>query len=465
MVDIATWEDDPGGPGEGRQTFKTAAPDIAGLPLPVQIDGPAIPPDVYERGTEEFRYWVAAEAVARGVSFWAPLLPAGQSWSVTGGGSLLVAVDEGVDLNAYYDRVGLRFFHYPADNPVVFSGESPEVVCHELGHAVLDLIKPELWDASFIEAAAFHEAFGDMSAVLTVLQADGYRIAIASSVAALNHYSRLSRAAEQLGAGLRQIRPDSVDPECLRCLSNSWFYIQPADLPPLAPAWLLSSEPHSFSRVFSGAFLDVFSRMVGKPSSAKVAAAAQDLGQLLVTGVIAAPVVPSFFAEVAMGMLHADAEAFQGKYFQALAGSFVRRGILAVTSQGKVVRPVGAPSLGVVAVGGGETHAVIAGDDLGLSRDLHVPVPTEQRTAGTAASALDFGPAQPPTGSYAGRAFVEDLFRRDRVSMGEDVRAVGLGLGQPAATAAARPSKYTHRVAEEDGTLALRRLLFDCCGR
>ena len=33
-----------------------------------------------------------------------------------------------------------------------------------LGHAVLDALRPRLFDAQTIEAAAFHESFGDMSA-------------------------------------------------------------------------------------------------------------------------------------------------------------------------------------------------------------------------------------------------------------------------------------------------------------
>jgi hypothetical protein len=463
MVDIATWEDDPGQAGEGRQPITVEGPDLAGLALPVEIDGPAVAPDVYDQGTAEFRYWVAAEAVARGVTYWAPLLPDGTTWSVTGGGSLVVKPDAGVDLNAYYDRETLSFFHFPDEDPTVFSGESPEVVCHELGHAVLDAIKPELWDTSFIEPVGFHEAFGDMSAVLSVLQNDEYREFIAGNVLALNHYSRLSRTAEQLGAGLRALLPHVVEPECLRCLANSWFYQEPANLPPMAPAWLLSSEPHSFSRVFSGAFLGGLAGMVEGPGGDAIAAATQDMGKLLVAGVVAAPVVPSFYAEVAYAMLLSDQETFGGKYLQPLASAFVRHGVLALTAQGEIVRPDGAPALGVMTVGDAENHVVISGADVGLSRDVHVPLPTMARTAGTASSDVDFGPVAPPTATYAARAFVEDLFRRQRVQVAQEVRAPSFGV-VPAAPTSVRPTKFTHTLAEEDGMLVLRRLIFDCHG-
>jgi len=462
LTDIATWEDDPGQPGEDREPVVVPAPDLAILGLPVKLTGTAVEAGRYQPHTKEFRYWAAAEAVARGVSFWAPLLPASTRWSVENGTDLLVKLDEGTDLNAYYDRIGLNFFHFPAANPMVFSGESPEVVCHELGHAVLDAIKPELWDATFIEAAAFHEAFGDMSATLAVLQADSYRGFIAGAVGALNHYSRLSRAAEQLGWALREIRPDTVESECLRCLANSWFYAEPATLPPMAPAWLLSSEPHSFSRVFSGAFLDALSSMALPTSSASILAATQNMGRLLADGVVAAPVVPSFYAEVAIGMLKADQAAFQGRYFKQLATAFIRHGILAVTSQGQVVRPPRAPTLGV-ATSGGSTEAVIAGGDLGLIRDLHITLPMTPRTVAAAPSALDFGPAEPPSTSYAGRAFTEDLFRRGRVDISDEVRSLTSDAARSVqAPSPVRPSKYTHRVADEDDHLVLRRVLFDC---
>ena len=83
--------------------------------------------------------------------------------------------DEGVDLNAFYDRNGLHFFHGTVRGTKIYSGESPDVVCHELGHAVLDALKPQLFDVASIEAAAFHESFGDCSAMLSNLMLPSFR--------------------------------------------------------------------------------------------------------------------------------------------------------------------------------------------------------------------------------------------------------------------------------------------------
>src|SRR5215469_3204017 len=134
-------------------------PDVFGQtlreqPFSIRIVNPPSAPEAkpHSPGTADFRYWTAAEALRRGADFWGALLP-GTSWEV--GAILPVDLDFGIDLNAFYDREGLKFFHGSAAGRTVFSGESPDVVCHELGHAVLDSFKPQLFDAASIEVAAF----------------------------------------------------------------------------------------------------------------------------------------------------------------------------------------------------------------------------------------------------------------------------------------------------------------------
>src|SRR5256886_11198540 len=95
------------------------------------------------------------------------LLPQDTSWQP--GPTLGVVLDAGVDLNAYYDRRELAFFHDTVARTTVYTGESPDVLCHELGHALLDALRRELWAAMSLEVAAFHEPFGDISALLPAL--------------------------------------------------------------------------------------------------------------------------------------------------------------------------------------------------------------------------------------------------------------------------------------------------------
>jgi hypothetical protein len=201
-ANITAWQDDP---GSGLDAISRPVPDLSKGPLKYKIKGAAVVPGVYGKGTPQFRYWTAAEALRRGGDFWAPFLGVGK-WEP--GPVLGVSLDKGVDLNAYYDRTELAFFHQKLGQVTYYSGESPDVVCHEMGHACLDAHRPELWDAPFIEAGAFHESFGDMSAILSALQLPSVR---AVALAGIKGYksSQLSRCAEQLGAA-RSPRPPSI---------------------------------------------------------------------------------------------------------------------------------------------------------------------------------------------------------------------------------------------------------------
>ena len=125
--------------------------------------------------------------------------------------------------NAYYARndfppedikQGLSFFHDTVRDATtnrqvtVFSGESPDIVAHELGHAVLDTLKPVLFEIASIEAAAFHESFGDMSAILTALQLPRVRQAVLEETDGnLRRNSSVSRVAEQLGFAFGNAAP------------------------------------------------------------------------------------------------------------------------------------------------------------------------------------------------------------------------------------------------------------------
>src|SRR5262249_44349691 len=198
-----------------------------------------------------------------------------------------------------------------------------------------------------LEVAAFHEGFADVSAMLSKLQVASLRdFVLQQTRGHLGSSSRLSQLARQLGWAIRvQIDPTAVDRDCLRNTSNNFFYRDPSSLPPMAPASQLSSEPHSFSRVFSGAFLDVLAAMfkIGPASFAgtdsdKLLAVTVDAGKLLIEGVRVASVAPGFYSQVAAGMIQADQSLTGGRYRTALTSSFVQRGILSPTATMSLVR-------------------------------------------------------------------------------------------------------------------------------
>jgi len=459
------WQDDPGDsvppavPPELRP-----APDLSIAPLRMRIDvSPAPAPGAYQPGTPEFRYWAAAEALERGAAFWRQCLPEGTTWQP--GEELSVLLDEGVDFNAFYDRRALNFFHGTAAGRTVFSGESPDIVCHEQGHAVLDALRPELFDAGSIEAAAFHEAYADICAILAGLQLQSFRVAILSETEGdLSRSSRLSRLAEQLGWAIRQISRDAVDPDCLRNAVNSFFYHAPEELPTRGPAATLSSEPHSFSRVFSGAFFEAlaggFRQAAAAPTEADLQRVSVDFARLLSTAVQAAPVVPEYFSQVAAALIADGSNG--GKYRDVLTSAFVQRGILSTRAAAGMMAVPAAMALpaarAAVAAATGSRELpqlALAGAEYGLGDvPLLVRAASEPRRLATAAAAIGVGAVSAPSSERAARAFVEDLIQRGHID--------AEGLGELPGWIAHPHTFKTHRLVRSERGLVLTRILFDC---
>ena len=459
-TEIRSWEDDPGEPASHRSPVLSPAPMMDPGSLPVGVAGRAPTAQAYEPATPEFRFWAAAEALGRAAGMWSQLLPAGVTWYRSVGSRLQAFLDEGEDFNAYYDRHGLKFFHGTAAGVTVYSGESPDVVCHELGHAVLDALRPQLFGTAFAEVAAFHESFGDMSAMLSDLQLKSVRSEVLAETGQ-NVYrsSRLSRLAEQLGWAIRQIAPDAVEGDCLRNAVNSFFYQDPATLPPRGPAGTLSSEPHSFSRVFTASFLQSIAGMfLLQPTQDEqgLLAAGRDAALLLVDAAGAAPVVPTYYSQVAAHMIAADAQRNQSRYSNVLKAAFAKHGVLSLDS----VNTLRAPEAQAAAAPMAELRAVapepevpalvaIPGARYGLGEDLLVQAPAEPKRFSVMSAGPDITAAEAPAHDRAAQSFVEDLFRRG------DVRVEGQGV------APARPSSKTHAVERQPEGLVLVRLLFD----
>lgn len=74
--------------------------------------------------------------------------------------------------NAFYDYKNgghiLCFFPLSAENSH-YTCQSFDVVAHEAGHNILNILRPDGWGSSSDEKQAFHESFGDVTALFSVL--------------------------------------------------------------------------------------------------------------------------------------------------------------------------------------------------------------------------------------------------------------------------------------------------------
>ena len=87
---------------------------------------------------------------------------------------LVIQPRAGQQLNAFYDRFGIKMFYAldPIEKKMIYTSDSADVFRHEIGHAILDAIRPDLFNMQSMEIWAYHESFGDQNAIMNILQYD-----------------------------------------------------------------------------------------------------------------------------------------------------------------------------------------------------------------------------------------------------------------------------------------------------
>ena len=230
----------------------------------------------------------------------------------------------GYDANAYYDRSSLKFFYFNSDidRKMIYTVDSSDIVTHELGHAILDSIRPDFWDAAAFEVGAFHESFGDLVALLNILQYDMVlNKFLQTTNGNLRQNTFVSELAEQFGTALGISFG-------LRNAFNQVLYENPATLPVDGDG--LTMEVHSFSTVWTGAFYDVFVSIFEKlgNSKANLIKTRDIVTKLLFEAVTKVPTSVSFFNSLAKCMIDADKKFYAGAYSSTMIAVFKNRNIL-----------------------------------------------------------------------------------------------------------------------------------------
>ena len=295
--------------------------------------------------TDGFLHWQCRQAALLALHAWKNADPSGSTLMTWHGGNpeLLIRENAGHDLNAYYDRNSLSFFHFNHGDKTTYSGLSTDVVAHEVGHALLDAFRPDLWDAGFFEVAAFHEAAGDCSALMAAFEDPDVRLApgVLDRFRA-NEGNLVETIAEDLSDGIKRFLktlPADLQARLLNAASprrakNEFTRIEHSRLPRQGGKGELIDEVHSYSQIFTGCFYDlivkIFSSKKRDPKRLNhkdLREAAHTAGHLLIEGVRYARARPQFFREVGQAMIFVDKHVFGGLHQVAIRDIFLRRDI------------------------------------------------------------------------------------------------------------------------------------------
>ncbi|MBT9587974.1 hypothetical protein IV102_31855 [bacterium] len=294
---------------------------------------------VYDRHDARFHGANAFAAVAKTQALFEEAYGQPIAWA-TGKPQLEVHADNGNVLNAFYSRDdgGLFFFHStdPVTQRVVHGADSGEVTGHECGHAILDAIRPGYMSSWSGDAGGFHESFGDVVAMLVSLQDPRVLDKVAEQTGGDMKKPNMAAAlGEELGITINHTAgKNATGGDYTRNAINHFTWKKPSSLPHTAPPEQLSTEPHSWSRLWTGAVYDVFSDMVqqnlaGQPNvAAAISQAANELLGMYGRLMKMAPKGSFTYKQMAAAFIQSDLELNQGKRAGQLSKAFAARKIL-----------------------------------------------------------------------------------------------------------------------------------------
>jgi hypothetical protein len=166
---------------------------------------------------------------------------------------LLVVPRAGEWANAFYERESnsLQFFFFRSSHKpdqIIYTSLSRDIVTHETGHAILDGIAPDLYNALSPQSLALHEAVADLTSVVMAFRCEPLaKKVLEKEEGSIRSSSAFSGIAEQF-ASERDPRGRSV---FLRNLLNQ------KTLTPGFEDSVTRNEPHALSEVLSGALYRV----------------------------------------------------------------------------------------------------------------------------------------------------------------------------------------------------------------
>lgn len=252
---------------------------------------------------------------------------------------LFIDPHAGDGANAFYseqDRL-LGFHSFEVEKEFVYAAQSADVVSHETAHAILDGLR-DLYNESFgLGPAAFHESFGDMTAVLVALHDDSLvRRLLDWTKGNLRLGNFISVVADQLTERLKQQGQQIPGRTIyLRNALNDLKFLAFDQLPYVSanPEVELGREVHNYSRLFTGAFYDIvvgiYESLRRSMEDRTALHSTRDIvGHILIGAIELGPVGELDFSDMARAFLAADTILYDGKHNPILKQVFDARGLL-----------------------------------------------------------------------------------------------------------------------------------------
>lgn len=284
-------------------------------------------------GTPEFLFWQCREAALLAVEVWEGLNGPLSEWAAKAADRkrLRLRHDAGENLNAFYDRESLLFFSQTVAGQTRSVGASTDAVCHEAGHAFLDVIRPNLFESVLTEELAFCEAFGDCFAILVALEHRAIRSALLAQTPDLTASNFVASIAEDTADGVLRLEGPDDPNSAARSAINDFTFTLPDGLEFSGPPAQLTQDAHSFCRVFTACFFDLVREFfLAGPAhdEAALLTASRMVGRLLIDGAQAAPSAPRFFQAVGRAIALSDERRHGGAHRTLIGQVFAKRGVM-----------------------------------------------------------------------------------------------------------------------------------------
>ncbi len=238
--------------------------------------------------------------------------------------------------NAFYssDAGSVNFFSYQdGDRNIRRTGMQPDVIAHEVGHAVLDAIRPSYIRAFNVPSGGYHESFGDMLSFIRALhEPDVVDQLKAETKGDLGKSNIASRLAEELGQtliGTPSLRDAINDHK----FADQHFLSYTGNKKDGANSF--GTEPHAYANLFTGAFYDAFQATYEQAAAdpdltfhQAIAKARDTMGHLLFRATELAPMGNPAYPEMAQAFIQADMLDNEGANTENLVKVFTKRKIL-----------------------------------------------------------------------------------------------------------------------------------------